>query len=215
MRLLALDAALGPCSVALLVEGHCVDARQADDSRAATVSLPVFVQDLLARHGGGFEGVAVSVGPGSFTGLRGAIALANGLALGAGVPVVGVRVAEAFLAAGPQQLDRACWVALDSRRAGRIFLDTGDGMAAISLDALPMPSGPVAVFGDAAPLIVAAVRQAGGDAVCAGERCISAAAVGQVALRRLAGDLPACDAQPLYVEPPEARQALHLRPPPV
>ena len=213
MRLLALDAALGACSVALLADDVCLGVRLGQDSRAATASLPALVQDLLAQHGTRFDAVAVTVGPGSFTGLRGAISLARGLALGAGVPVVGVTVAEAFLAAGPPT-DRIAWVALDSRRAGRIFLATGDGIVAASLSALPAPAGPVALYGDAASLAVAALREAGGDAVGIGGCGVDVVAVGRVGARRLAGALGPCDAQPLYVEPPQARQAAPLRPAP-
>ena len=215
MRLLALDAALGPCSVALLVDGTCLDVRCGGDSRAATVSLPVLVQGMLAQHGRRFDAVGVTVGPGSFTGLRGALSLAHGLAAGAGVPIVGVTVAEALLAADPSPSERMAWVALDSRREGRIFLGTGAAMQAVFVAGLPVPDGPVQVFGDAAPVVAQALRDAGADAVCASEGRIDAALVGQVALRRLAGDIPACDALPLYVEPPEARAAVQIRPAPV
>ncbi len=214
MRLLALDAALGACSVAFMTGGRLLGLREGGDSRLATSVLPGLVQGLLAEHGRELDAVAVTIGPGSFTGLRGALALAHGLAIGAGVPVVAVTVAEALRAAvmpAPRYED---WVALDSRRAGRIFLDRGDGMVAVSLDALPTPAGPVRVLGDAAPAVVAVLRQTGTDAVMIGQ-AVSAAAVGQVALWRLAGDIPPCDARPLYVEPPEARAAAHLRPAPV
>ncbi len=215
MRLLVLDAALGPCSVALVADGMCSDIRHGGDSRTATVSLPALVDGLLADQDASFDAVAVTVGPGSFTGLRGALALAHGLALGAGVPVVGVTVAEALLAIGSLPADRAAWVALDSRRAGRVFLDIGDGMAAVTMDALPRPADPVSVFGDAAPPVVEALRQAGGDAICVGDGRVDAVAVGRVALRRLAGNMAPCEGQPLYVEPPEARPAAHQRPAPV
>ncbi len=212
MRLLALDAALGPCSVALIEDGRCLGVKAGADSRAATATLPVMVQDLLREHGAGFDAVAVTVGPGSFTGLRGAIALANGLAIGAGVPVVGVTVAEALL--DGLSTSRQAWVALDSRRAGRIFLGRDGAMEAAPMAALPLPAGPAVVLGDAAGAVVAALQAAGADAV-SGNRCqVSLASVARVALRRLAGDLAACPAQPLYIEPPEARPAAAHRPAP-
>lgn len=162
----------------------------------------------------GFDAVAVTVGPGSFTGLRGAIALAKGLALGAGVPVVGVTVAEALLAGRAVPPGRVAWVALDSRRAGRISLGRPGGMMAVSLTELPVPEQPVLVFGDAADQVVQALRQSGSDAVSAQASAISACAVGRLAWRRLAGEIPPCEVLPIYLEPPEARAASATRPAP-
>ena len=199
-RILALDAAGMVCSAALVEDGACLAERSGGDSRTATAGLPRMVRDLLAAHGGGFDAVAVTVGPGSFTGLRGALALAHGLALGAGVPVIGVRVAEALrhgAAPGP------VWVALDSRRAGRVFLDTGDGMAARALDALPAPPGPVVVIGDAAEAVCALLPGAAPGA----PRRVSASDVAAVAVRRMAGEIGPCEPQPAYLEPPAVSEA--------
>ena len=198
MRVLALDAAGLSCSAALLEDEQCLICRHGGDSRAATAQLPRLVGELLAAPGGPLDIVAVTVGPGSFTGLRGAIALAQGLALGAGVPVIGVTVAEALRhgldIAGP------VWVALDARRSGRVFLDSGHGMAACTLDALPSPPGAVTVLGDAADAVCAVVA----GAVPGPRRVVCAADVGRVALRRFAGEMGPCEAQPLYVEGPAA-----------
>ena len=205
MRVLALDAAGLTCSAALLEGGECLAERAGLDSRRATTDLPVIAAALLAEFGAGLDAVAVTVGPGSFTGLRGALALAHGLALGAGVPVVGVTVAEALLqgaSASCPIASGAVWVALDARRPGRIFLDTGSGMAGRLLEALPLPPGPVLVLGDAALAVCAAVP----GAVAGENRTVSAAAVGRVALRRLVGELGPCSPQPLYIEAPAARE---------
>ena len=199
MRVLALDAAGVTCAAALLDGDRCLGERSGGNSRTATAALPPIVQELLAEHGGGFDAVAVTIGPGSFTGLRGALALAQGLALGAGMPVVGVRVSEALLHgvvhAGP------VWVALDSRRPGRIFLDSGCGMTACMLEALPRPPSGVVVLGDGAELVRALLP----GIVVGGAPSVSAASVGRVALQRLAGTIGPCDAQPLYIEAPAAR----------
>ncbi len=213
MRLLALDAALAECSAALLEGDTSLEATRGGESRAAAATMPPMVAALLARHGAHLDAVAVTVGPGSFTGLRASLAFAHGVALGAGIPVVGVTVAEALLGLAP---DATIWVALDARRAGRVFLSCGDAaMAVASLDALPTPPGPVCVVGDAAHLVVAALRRAGASATAAGGELVDPAAVGRVALRRLHGEASPCAAQPLYIDPPEARPYGARRPAPV
>ncbi len=212
MRLLVLDAALDRCSAALMQGERCLGMHSAENARAAAAELPAFVQSLLEAHGPSFDAVAVTVGPGSFTGLRGALALAHGLALGADVPVLGVTVAEAFLAAC-DPAGRTPWVALDTRRMGRVFFGDMAGMASVTLETLPPLSGPMLILGNAGEAVAAALRARGTDAM-PGSAMVDAAAAGRVALRRMAGILRPCDAQPLYVEAPEARVQQPLRPSP-
>ena len=204
MRLLVLDAALGPCGAAFFVDGACV-AREWRPDRAGLAGLPAMARSVLARAGG-LDAVAVTTGPGSFTGVRAALALAQGVALGAGVPVLGITVAEAMVeAAAPG--GRVLWVALDTRR-GRVFLAQGGATRVVGLDALPRPDGPVMVAGDAGRAVADALAAAGVDAVASPVDCVMMEAVGRVAERQLAAGGPLRAALPLYVEPPEARAAV-------
>lgn len=91
MKLLAIDAALGPFSAALDLDGavtadrsECNDALEAGLGRVA---------DLLERAGvalNQLDRIAVGVGPGSFTGIRIALSYAKALAFGANLPLVGI-----------------------------------------------------------------------------------------------------------------------------
>jgi tRNA threonylcarbamoyladenosine biosynthesis protein TsaB len=202
---LALDAALGPCSAALVADGVLLAQRGSGDPRGASAALPGLVAAVLEDAGAAFDAVAVTVGPGSFTGIRAALALGHGLAIGAGVPVFGVTSVAAMSAAWPAVPGTALWVAIDTRR-GRVFLGRDGAIEAVALDALPRPTGPVMVAGDAAAVVAALI-----DAPCAGIETIEARYVA------LAAAEPAnrVAAQPLYVEPPEARPAAALRPAPV
>ena len=210
MRLLVLDAALGPCSAAVLEGGVCV-AEQRRDARTELADLPAMAQAVLGAAP--VSAVAVTVGPGSFTGLRAAIALAHGVALGRGVPLIGVTVAEAFGETVALPPEVALWVALDTRR-GRIFLSRDGLIEVLPLDGLPRPTGAVTVAGDAARPVVQRLQAAGCSAATEGPDEIAPAALGRVALRRLAGELPPCPAQPLYLEPAEARVGAGQRPAP-
>lgn len=218
MRILAIDAALARAAVALVSDGNTVAQRHAAAGRGQAATLAPMAAEVLDEAGiaaAALDAVAVTVGPGSFTGLRAAIALAHGIAAAAGCPVVGVTVAEAMAEALPALGGRELWVAIDNRR-GRVFLDRGAGPEPTDVTALPPATRRVAVAGDAAPDIAARLAAAGVDVMLTDLRAPPIRQVALVAIRRLAGALPPLDAQPLYVDPPEAKlPAGGLRPGPV
>ncbi len=218
MLMLGLDASLARCSAAVLADGVVRAERCAEGSRGYATVLPALARETLREAGlqaAALDGVAVTVGPGSFTGIRAALALAHGIALAVGRPALGVTVAEALAEAVPERGGRALWVAIDSRR-GRVFLHRGDGdFFAVALDALPRPEGPVAVAGDAAVAVATGLLARGADVMLTDARMPLARHVAAVGARRLAGLLVPLAAQPLYIDPPEARlPAGGLRPPP-
>ena len=129
--------------------------------------------------------------------------------------MVGVTVGEAMAEALPHLGERPLWVAIDSRR-GRVFLERpGMPVGAYALDALPIPAHPVALAGDAAPAVAAALAARGVDVMLTDIRLPLVRHVALAAARRHRGELPALAAQPLYVDPPEAKLPRGgLRPPP-
>lgn len=89
---LALDASAGPASVALFVDGALVQERRIDRTGSAELLAPA-VADVLCDAGfvaRDVTHVIVGAGPGSFTGLRVAAALAKGLARGSGAQLYAV-----------------------------------------------------------------------------------------------------------------------------
>jgi len=100
MKILALDTAATACSVALLTEtGLQEDGMQAERVQAETL-LPMVEKLLTGAHLrlGDLDALAFGRGPGAFTGLRVAASVAQGLAYGAGLPVVPVSNLDALAA---------------------------------------------------------------------------------------------------------------------
>ncbi len=98
MRILALDASTDTCSVALGGEGGFVERSVVAGQRHSELLLPM-IQTLLVGTETlvtSLDGIAFGSGPGSFTGLRIACGVAQGLALGAGLPVIGIPTLEAM-----------------------------------------------------------------------------------------------------------------------
>jgi len=211
--ILALDASLGQCSAAVVANGIVIAQRIVAGERGHAATLPPLAQAVLREAGimpAALSAIAAVVGPGGFTGIRAALALAEGLALAAGLPLLGVTTGEALAAALPdaQREARAVWSAIDNRR-GRVvlerFLPHPLPAEACEITDLPPAPGPIAVVGDAAPAVAEALRARGVDVLLTDIRLPEAGAAGRVATLRLAGALPPRAATPLYVEPPAVR----------
>lgn len=98
MRILSLDTSTGPASIALVENGRLI-AMQEDSEAMRQSQRLVSTVDALVRANGGYETIgamAVTTGPGGFTGIRIALAAARGLALACRVPLLGITTLETF-----------------------------------------------------------------------------------------------------------------------
>jgi len=89
------------------------------ESRSHTLSLPRLIERVLAAAGLGLDGVeavAVSIGPGSFTGLRIGLALGKGLAYAGGIPLIGIPTLEALAHVAEAAPGETICTALDARK---------------------------------------------------------------------------------------------------
>lgn len=102
MVILSIDTSTDVCSAALSVGGIPVAARCETQGNNHAGLLPVFVEELLAEartRGLKLEAVALSMGPGSYTGLRIGTSLAKGLCYGYNVPLIPIATTEVLCAA--------------------------------------------------------------------------------------------------------------------
>jgi tRNA threonylcarbamoyladenosine biosynthesis protein TsaB len=114
MKFAAIETATEWCSVALWCEGEIVSLERRAGNRQGEFVLPMLAA-LFGRARIGMQdlgGIAFGAGPGAFTGLRIACGVAQGLALGRGLPLLGVSTLEAT--AEESGADRVL-VALDAR----------------------------------------------------------------------------------------------------
>jgi len=207
---LAFDTAGSACSVAI-ARGHDLLAHERRDMRHghAEALLPMIDRVMTATglSPTDIDTVAVTVGPGGFTGIRAGLAAAHGLALAAGAELVGVSSFTAVAAPIPES-GISLLVVLDSRRDD-LYVQLFDATHApvAGPEATPpdrfarwIGDGAVAVAGDAVEAAVAALGNRPGVRLVARSEPDALGVL--AALRRWPGWVDP-GAHPLYLRPPD------------
>ncbi len=230
MRLLAIETATPAQGVALAEDDRLLaelsyeaQGKNRGGSLLPTVDRVLKQAGLAARD---LDAVAVSVGPGSFTGLRVGLATAKGLALGTNATVVGVPTLET-LAEGYAHANVTICALLDAYR-GEVYMalfrrvgaeGKGNALERLSPDAVLSPQavasavaaveGPVHLIGSGAARYREQLETALGGRACMtdeGLRAVpSAAVVARLGFRQLAGgNKSGAEAAPIYLRRAEA-----------
>ena len=193
-------------------------------SRGQSERLMPMVREVLSEAGADFPDLdllAVTTGPGAFTGLRIGLAAARGMALAGDLACFGVTTLYA-VAAGVSETERQkanMLVVLDSKRAevyAQAFrsdlrpLSEAQALMPADLAAL-MANGEgdadrVLVAGDGAGQVIQALKDRGIEVVLSTAPGVpDAATVAAIAAERWSSDQPAEPLRPLYLRPPDAK----------
>ncbi len=137
MRVLAIDTATEACSAALLLDEQVI-IRSAELGKSHAQQILGMVESVLAEAGmslSTLDGIAASVGPGAFTGVRISVAVAQGLAFGAELRVVPVTTLEALALQAVQRGAARSLACLDARMGelywGCFAADAARGVIAV------------------------------------------------------------------------------------
>jgi tRNA threonylcarbamoyladenosine biosynthesis protein TsaB len=217
LRVLAIDTALNACSACVLAQDAAepLALESLPMERGHAEALLPLVERVIAQVDGHFstlDRVAVTIGPGSYTGLRTGIAAARAIGLAAGIPVVGVTTLSALIAPLMSTDKRRLLAAAVDARHGQVYFQMvapgGRSVIAPTLvgirDAVRLiGAGPVTLNGSGAPAIVVEALTSGIDAVVpsgAGRPDIA-----WVARLGTAADPAQALPKPLYLRGPDAK----------
>jgi tRNA threonylcarbamoyladenosine biosynthesis protein TsaB len=215
MRILAIDTALGACSACVLdtSDPAPLAIEQTAMERGHAEALMPMIERVMGKIDGGFSSldrVAVTIGPGSYTGLRVGISAARAIALAAGIPAIGISTLAA--SAAPfigREGGRVVAAAVDARH-GQVWFQAmnAQGKQLVSVRqvnhrdaARAIGAGPVSLVGSAALAVANEAWAIGLDALVVDDA--KAPDVTWVARLGLIADPESAPPRPLYLKPPE------------
>ncbi|MDP7666696.1 MAG: tRNA (adenosine(37)-N6)-threonylcarbamoyltransferase complex dimerization subunit type 1 TsaB [Rhodospirillales bacterium] len=215
-RVLGLDTAMSACSVALCEGDRVLASRRAIMERGHAEALMPMVREVLEAARRAFRDldlIAVTNGPGTFTGIRIGLAAAKGMAMAANIPVVGVTTFEAIVrAVGDDELGDASLLVVLATKSKGYYAQTFSRERKPVCDpcvaernqlAELVCEGEVVVAGDGARDGVEALAAAGVRArLCEHAFVADAIHVAQIAATGMRHGARARAPDPLYLRPP-------------
>ena len=215
MRVLAIDTALEACSAAVLdTENGKVTSESLPMVRGHAEALMPLIARAMKQADMAFSAldrIAVTTGPGSFTGLRVGISAARGIALAAAKPVVGLTTLAAYAAPHIAHDDKtAIAVAIDARHQHVYLQIFGPGgrtliaprIASVADAVRAAANGPVRIVGTGATMLAVAWPSGEPPMLVDESRAPDIVWVGRLAA---AADESTSEPKPLYLRAPDAQ----------
>lgn len=234
MNILALDTAMASCGVAFMRAGAIVAERSLLQSRGHAETLMPLLEEF--RHETGFAyrdlaAIAVTIGPGTFAGIRVGLAAARAIALPTAAAIVGLTSLEVLAAEAMERtspVTTGAVAAITDARNGKVYLQvvgvdqlTRIEARLVAIDeAARLIDGVAGVLcGDGAPLVAThlaaprvIVTRASGDALQPSPRLLALLAADAIARRGLSAFRR--PPRPLYLRSPDAKLPTERRRPP-
>lgn len=224
VKLLSISTSTSRGSAAVLDGERALASVDYSDPHGHAERLFAAIDDALREAGSGttrasIDAIACDIGPGSFTGVRVAVASAKGIALALGLPTIGVTSLEAIAAAafggGRAKPGDVAAAVIDAKK-GELFVAAYDNNLKTLLEPIHVPRGSIQ---DALRPLAGAARAPGrlvlvgelGDLASPGDEASlpDAVWIGRIAAARLVADpkatLDAADLEALYVRAPDAK----------
>ncbi len=217
MRVLGIDTALGACSAAVCDDTGVRARAHQDMPRGHAEALAPMVESVMREADLPFSAldrIAVTTGPGTFTGQRVGLAFARSMALALNIPAVGVTTLEAMAAEALAGTDAAWAAAISDARRDEVYLGIldRDGIEIIPPCVLAVSeaasliarsvAGRGVLAGTGAALIAPRLEALGVEAHTTSVLQPDACMVARLAMDREAKDHPP---HPLYLRPPDAK----------
>ena len=119
VNILSIETSTPICSVAVHSDGELSSLKEVNETGAHAERLMLLIEEVLKNGAIGFQdldAIAVSEGPGSYTGLRIGVSTAKGLAFGLGKPLIGINTLQALASAVSLKEEELVIPVLDARR---------------------------------------------------------------------------------------------------
>jgi tRNA threonylcarbamoyladenosine biosynthesis protein TsaB len=218
VKILAVDTALGALSAALAEDGAVAAHAFEEMVRGHAEALAPMVERLMREAGWTFaaiDRIAVTTGPGTFTGQRVGLAFARALALALKKPAVGITTLDAMAAQAIMQSGASFAIAAADAKRGEIYLGARTReRTLLPPELIALAEAParianlakefgtnIVIAGTAAEMLISLLQQQGLDARDSHIRQPDAVWVAQLGAREEAVSSP----RPLYLRPPDAK----------